>query len=185
LYTQIYASNHLARYNHVVRGLYFDALANLPCTEMVKPNGLSFDSMRGVFLHLTLVEDRWVSYIITERFKEWVDPDFEAFKDIAALKQFMLQVQGNTEVYMSGHLADELNRQIAIPWGHRPDTKINVETALCHMVMENMVHYSELSAPLWQMGLEAPYLGFRRYKNMNPILAKVYVFSVYYIDCDF
>jgi hypothetical protein len=31
------------------------------------------------------------------------------------------------------------------------------------MVMEDMVHYGELSAVLWQMNLEAPYLAFLRY----------------------
>jgi hypothetical protein len=36
------------------------------------------------------------------------------------------------------------------------------------MVMEDMVHYGELSAAFWQMGLEAPYRDFWRYKNKNP-----------------
>ena len=54
----------LIRYNHVVRRLYFDALAKLPWAEVTANKGLSFDSMRDVFLHLTLVEDRWVSFII-------------------------------------------------------------------------------------------------------------------------
>ncbi len=50
----------LIRYNHVVRRLYIDAFAKLPWTQVVEPRGLSFDSMRDVFLHLSLVEDRWV-----------------------------------------------------------------------------------------------------------------------------
>ena len=37
--------------------------------EVVANKGLSFDSMRNVFLHLTLVEDRWISYIIPGQFK--------------------------------------------------------------------------------------------------------------------
>jgi len=37
----------LVRYNHVVRGLYFDALAKLPWAAVVEPRGLSFDSMRN------------------------------------------------------------------------------------------------------------------------------------------
>ena len=79
----------LIRYNHIVRGLYFDAMAKLPWAEVVANRGLSFDSMRDVFLHLTLVEDRWISYIIPGRFKEWVDPDFDAFKDMDSLKKYM------------------------------------------------------------------------------------------------
>jgi len=77
----------LVRYNHVVRGLYLDAMSKLPWAEVVAPKGLSFDSMRNVFLHLTLVEDRWISYIIPGRFKEWGDLDFDSFNDIDSLKK--------------------------------------------------------------------------------------------------
>ena len=71
----------LVRYNHVVRGLYLDAMAKLPWARLLSLRGLSFDSMRNVFLHLTFVEDRWINYIIPGRFKEWVDLDFDDFKD--------------------------------------------------------------------------------------------------------
>ena len=33
------------------------------------------------------------------------------------------------------------------------------------MVMEDLVHYGELSAVLWQMDKEAPYLAFWRYMH--------------------
>jgi uncharacterized damage-inducible protein DinB len=155
----------LVRYNHVVHGLYLDAMAKLPWSEVVKPRGASFDSMRNVFLHLTLVEDRWINYIIPGRFSQWVDPNFDVFNDIDSLKKYMLNVKGKTEGYLTTLLAGELNKQIAIPWGDKPDTKISVETALCHMVMEDMIHYGELSALLWQMNVDAPYLAFWRYKH--------------------
>ena len=158
----------LVFYNHVVRGLYFDAMAKLPWAEVVEPRGLSFDSMRNVFLHLTIVEDRWISYIIPGRLKEWVDLDFDAFKDMDALKIYAEHVKDATERYLRGLLAEELNRQIVVPWGDKPGTHISVETGLCQIVMEDMIHYGELSAALWQMNLDAPYLGFWRYKHMHP-----------------
>jgi uncharacterized damage-inducible protein DinB len=158
----------LVRYNHVVRGLYFDAMIGLPWAQVVEPKGLSFGSMRNVFLHLTLVEDRWINYIIPDRFVHWVDPDFDDFKDIGSLKKYMQQTKTNTEKYLEKLSNEELNRQIVIPWGDKPDTRISIGTALCHMVMEDMIHYGELSALLWQMNREAPYLGFWRYKYQNP-----------------
>ena len=157
----------LVRYNHVVRGLYFDSLAKLPWPEIVADKGLSFDSMRDVFLHLTLVEDRWISYIIPGRFEDWVDPDFGAFKNIETLKAYVLHVKENTESYLAKLSAEELKRQIAVPWGDKPYSEVNVETILHHLVVEDMIHYGELSAVLWQMGLEAPYMGFWRYKHQN------------------
>ena len=158
----------LIRYNHTVRGLYFDAMAKLPWAEVVADKGLSFDSVRNVFLHLTLVEDRWINYIIPHRFKEWVNSDFDAFKDIDSLRKYMSSVQEKTEVYLGGLSAEELNRQIIVPWGDKPYSRVSIETILAHMVMEDMIHYGELSAALWQMDREAPYKAFWRYKYQNP-----------------
>jgi uncharacterized damage-inducible protein DinB len=154
----------LIRYNHTVRGLYFDAMAKLPWAQVVEPRGLSFGSMRDVFLHLTLVEDRWISYVIIGRFKEWADLDFDAFTDLDALKKYMQKTAENTEDYLTKLSDQELSRKVVIPWGDKLGSKISVETALTHMVIEDMIHYGELSAALWQMGLEAPYMGFWRYK---------------------
>ena len=32
--------------------------------------GVSFDSLRNVFLHLTVVEKRWISYIVPDRYSD-------------------------------------------------------------------------------------------------------------------
>jgi uncharacterized damage-inducible protein DinB len=163
----------LIHYNHVVRGLYFDSMAKLPWSEVIANKGLSFDSMRNVFLHLTVVEDRWISYIIPGRFRDWVDPDFDIFRNVKILKDYMVHVKENTETYLAKLSIDELNRQIAVPWGDKPYSEISVETVLAHMVIEDMIHYGELSAVLWQMGLEVPYLGFWRYELQHPYISKV------------
>jgi len=153
----------LIRYNHIVRGLYLDAMAKLPWEEVVANKGLSFDSMRDVFLHLTLVEDRWISYIIPGRIKQWVDPAFEAFKDMASLKKYSDDVKSRTEAFLDRLTDEELKRQVTVYWAKEP-TNIPVENGLTHMVIEDMIHYGELSAAMWQMGLEVPYMGFWRYK---------------------
>jgi uncharacterized damage-inducible protein DinB len=155
----------LVRYNHVVRELYFDALAKLPWAEVVKSRGLSFDSARNVFLHLTLVEDRWINYILPNRFSEWKDPNFETYQNIVMLKDYMLRVKGATEEFLAAQQPKDRQRKVVVPWGDKPYAQVTVETVLTHMVMENMVHYGELSAVLWQMNLEAPYLAFWRYKH--------------------
>jgi uncharacterized damage-inducible protein DinB len=158
----------LIRYNHDVRSLYFDALAKLPWAKVDESRGLSFDSMRNVFLHLTFVEDRWMSFIIPGYSKEWVDKDFDTYNDIGRLKKYMEQVKEKTESYLPQLSQEELNRQIVVPWSTTPDIKVTVETILNHIIIEDMIHYGELSAVLWQMGLEAPYLGFWRYKQLHP-----------------
>jgi uncharacterized damage-inducible protein DinB len=124
--------------------------------------------MRNVFLHLTFVEDRWINYIIPGRSGEWVDLSFDDFKDIDSLKKYVQQTEITTEKYLETLTSEELSRQVIVPWGNKPGTSISIETALCQIVMEDMIHYGELSALLWQMNLEAPYLGFWRYKFLHP-----------------
>ena len=158
----------LIRYNHVVRASFLDALTKLPWAEVVLSRGLSFDSMRDVFVHLTFVEDRWINYIIPGRFREWVDPAFNVFSDAASLAIYMQQVHVKTEVYLSKLDDAELKRLIVVPWGEKPYPELDVEAVLTHMVMEDMVHFGELSAAFWQMGYEAPYKAFWRYKHQNP-----------------
>jgi uncharacterized damage-inducible protein DinB len=158
----------LMRYNHVVRGLYLDALSKLPWAAVVEAKGLSFDSMRNVFLHLTFVEDRWINCIIPGRSAAWVDLNFDDFKDVDSLKKYVQQTEIKTEKYLETLSNEELSRQVTIPWGAKPNVSISIETALCQIVMEDMIHYGELSALMWQMNLEAPYLGFWRYKHLHP-----------------
>ena len=157
----------LIRYNDKVRELFFDAMVKLPWCEVSANKGLSFDSMRNVFLHLTVVEDRWISYIIPGRFKEWRDPDFDAYYDMDSLKRNMDAVHNRTEVYLSKFTPEESTRLVAVHWGGKEDL-IPVEGGLTHMVLEDMIHYGELSAALWQMGLEAPYWGFWRTQIKTP-----------------
>lgn len=158
----------LIRYNHTVRDLYLEAFSKLPWDEVTANKGLSFDSMRNVFLHLTVVEDRWISYIIPGRYKEWANPDFDVYYDTDSLKRYSDSVKARTEVYLTKISDNELSKQIVVPWGDKPNTQITIETGLTHMVLEDMIHYGELSAAIWQMSLEAPYLGFWRFRNAHP-----------------
>jgi uncharacterized damage-inducible protein DinB len=160
----------LIRYNHTVREMYFNKMFELPWAEVVAERSLSFGSMRDVFLHLTLVEDRWINYTIPGKFKDWRDPDFESFRDMELLRKYMQCVEENTEKYLAALTPNELCREIEVPWGEKPYSHLSVETCLTHMVLEDMIHYGELSAALWQMGQEAPYLGFWRYKHLSYIL---------------
>ena len=158
----------LVRYTHIVRESYLEALSKLSWEEVAAFRGLSWDSMCNVFVHLTLVEDRWINYVIPGRFTEWVDPDFDSFINMDSLEKYMQQVHCITENYLAPLSPEELNREIVVPWGEKPFIKLKVEAVLTHMVMESMVHYGELSAVLWQMGLEAPYKAYWRYKYKNP-----------------
>jgi uncharacterized damage-inducible protein DinB len=154
----------LIRYNHTVRDLYLEAFSKLAWEEVVKPRGLSFDSARNVFLHLTLVEDRWINYILPGRMHEWKDPDFDAYRDLASLREYANRTKASTEKFLASLDPEGWQRKATLPWtNYPPGTQVTFEAALTHMVMEDMIHYGELSAMLWQMNREAPYLAYLRY----------------------
>jgi uncharacterized damage-inducible protein DinB len=143
--------------------MYFDTLAKLPWPELVKPRGISFDSIRNVFVHLTMVEDRWINYTLQNRFSLWTDKTFEKYQTLISLKEYITHVNDNTEKFLQNLNSEDWKRKVPNPWINEPDASITIETGLCNMIMEDMVHYGELSAVLWQMNLEPPYLAFLRY----------------------
>ena len=83
----------------------------------------------------------------------------------------MDNVKINTEAYIAKLTVEELARQITLPWADKSNMQITIEKGLTHMVLEDMSHYGELSAVLWQMGIEAPYMGFWRYGISKPVNA--------------
>ena len=92
------------------------------------------------------------------RFKDWVDPEFASFNEYGFIEEIQ-RVKDNTEGVLREELsAEKLSQQIVVPWGDKPTTKITIETGLTHMVLEDMIHYGELSGVFWQMNLDAPYL---------------------------
>ena len=161
-------TTNLIRYNHQVRQLYYEVISKLSWKEFVKARGASFDSIRNIFLHLTLVEDRWINYIIPNRFGKWVDLDFDKFDSFEKIEEYMVHTKESSEKYLQKLSLKELDKKIIIPWGNKADTYITVETALNHMVIEDLIHYGELSALLWQMNIEPPYLAFWRYIYQRP-----------------
>ncbi len=155
-------TSELVLYNDKVRSLYYEALQKLGWEEVAKSRTLSFDSIRDVFLHLMVVEDRWINYTLRKKFSKWKDPVFDDFKDFESLKAYMTRIHENTNRFLKTlKPADYLNR-VANPW--IKGTSISIETGLTHMVLECMVHFGELSAVFWQIGQEAPYLAFLRYE---------------------
>lgn len=89
---------------------------------------------------------------------------------MASLNKYADEVKLGTEAYIARLSEEELGRQVTVYWGEKP-TDIAVEKGLTHMVIEDMIHYGELSAVLWQMGLEAPYMGFWRFGISEPVSA--------------
>jgi uncharacterized damage-inducible protein DinB len=154
--------SELVRYTDKVRSLYYEALSKLEWEEVEKPRRISFDSMRDVFLHLIVVEDRWINYTLRGEFSKWKDPAFDDFKDFESLKGYMTRIHDSTNKFLQTLEPADYLKRVSNPWIE--GTSIKIETGFTHMVLECMIHFGELSAVLWQIGQEAPYLAFLRYE---------------------
>jgi len=158
----------LIRYNHAARRRYLQALAKLPWSEVIKPRGASFDSMRNIFLHLTFMESRIIQYVIPGMKKDWAQPSFDDFKDIEAVRRLVEDVEEGTEAYLKKLTPEELRREVILPWRRDPPMIASVENILIMVALEDIHHYGELIALLWQAGEEAPYLSWLQYLAERP-----------------
>jgi len=153
----------LVKFNHAARRTYLQALWKLPWEDVVKSRGASFDSMRDIFLHSTLVELRMVHYMIPGRLGDWVDRPFDHFKDMETIGRLVDEVEDKTLDYLKKLTPDELSREVPMPWRKTPPDKANVESILIQVVTEDLYHCGELIALLWQMGAEGAFLPYFQY----------------------
>jgi uncharacterized damage-inducible protein DinB len=156
-------SRTLVEYSHALRNRYLEQLAILPWEDVVKSRGASFDSLRNVLLHTADNEDRMVYYVIPGRVKEWVSPSPDGFQDLASVRKRVKEVESKTIVYVGKLTSAELERKVEILRPGTPPLSVRVEDALVHVVLENVHHFGEMIALLWQIDVEPPHLGWIAY----------------------
>ena len=153
----------LLEYSHALRNRYLEQLATLPWEEVVKGRGASFDSLRNILLHTLDAEDRMVNYVIPSRVKDWVSRSPDDFQDIASIRKRVKEVESKTNVYVAKITPAELERKVEFSRPGMPPLTVRVEDILIHVVLENIHHFGELIALLWQIDVEPPHMGWITY----------------------
>jgi uncharacterized damage-inducible protein DinB len=153
-------SRDLFEYSQTLRNRYLEQIATLPWEDVVKSCGASFDSLRNIFLRTVDVEDRLVNYVISGRTKDWVSRSPDEFRDMDSIKKRATEVESKAKAYMARMEPAELERKVELPRGAMPSIMVRVEDVLVHTSLENIQHFRELIALLWQMDIEPPHLGW-------------------------
>jgi uncharacterized damage-inducible protein DinB len=153
----------LVEYSQWLRDRYLEQLARLPWEEVVKGRGASFDSLRNVFLHTVDAEDRLVNYVISGRMKDWVSRSAEEFGDLGSVRQHAVEVELKTRTYLARLTSVELDRKVEFGRPGTPPMLVRVEDILMHAALENIHHFGELIALMWQMDVEPPHMGWISY----------------------
>jgi len=156
-------SRNLLEYGQSLRNRYLEQLAKLPWEEVVKSRGASFDSLQNIFLHTVDAEDRLVNYVIADRTKDWVSRSPEEFHDMDSLRKRAGEVESKTEAYLAKMTPAELERKVEFSRPGTPPMLVRVEDILIHAALENIHHFGELIALLWQMDVEPPHMGWIGY----------------------
>ena len=153
-------SRALVEYSQSVRSRYIEQLVALPWEEVTKNRGASFDSLRNILLHTIDAEDRLVNYVIAGRTKDWVSRSPEEFRDMDSIKKRASETESKTKAYLSRLTPEELERKVDFSRPRMPPMLVRVEDILIHAALENIHHFGELIAMLWQMDVEPAHVGW-------------------------
>jgi len=156
-------SKLLFEYSQALRNRYSEQLAKLPWKEVVKGRGGSFDSLRNIFLHTVDAEDRLVNYVILGRTEDWVSQSPDEFRDMDSISKRAKEVESKTKAYVAKLNSPELERKVEMPRRGMPSISVRVEDVLVHVALENIHHFGELIALLWQIDVEPPHMGWIGY----------------------
>jgi uncharacterized damage-inducible protein DinB len=154
---------NLFEYSQALRNRYLEQIAKLPWEEVIKSRGASFDSLRNILLHTIDAEDRLVNYVIPGRTKDWVSRNPDDFRDIDSVGKRLKEVESKTKTYVTRIDSAELERKVELPRLGTPSILIRVEDILVAAALENIHHFGELIALLWQMDIEPPHMGWINY----------------------
>ena len=156
-------SKSLFGYSQELRGRYLEQLATLPWEEVIKSRGASFDSLRNIFLHTIGAEDRLINYIIPGRTKDWVSRNVDDFRDMDSIKKRAREVESKAKEYVAKLDSAELERRVEMPRMGMDSISVRVEDVIVHAALENIHHFGELIALLWQLDVNPPHMGWIAY----------------------
>jgi uncharacterized damage-inducible protein DinB len=146
------------------RGHLIQAFEGLSYEEFVRPRGLSFGSIKDVFVHTIIVEDVWLHYrpngvTMSSQIKR------EDIKNLQDVKRYVAEVDAKTVMLFQQLTDQELKREFKVirprPGGRESVERLGV--ILYHVPIEVIHHYGEIFAEFWKMGIDAPYYAYPRY----------------------
>jgi uncharacterized damage-inducible protein DinB len=153
----------LFEYSQALRNRYLEQIASLPWAKAVESRGASFDCLRDILLHTIDAEDRLVNYVITGRAIDWTSRNPDEFQDMDSVRKRAREVETTTRAYVENMKPEELEKKVELPRRDLPSLSVPVEDILVHAALENIHHFGELIALLWQTDVEPSHLGWIGY----------------------
>lgn len=138
----------------------FEKLSDETFTEN---RGLSFDSIKNVFVHTVMLEDSWLHYRAAGI--PGTGLKHEDFQDLRAIRRYIDEVDAKTALLFARITGSDMSREVRRPHPDGTENVYTLEQVLYHIPIEVIHHYGEIFAELWKMNLEAPYYSYLEYSR--------------------
>ena len=138
---------------------------NMSEEEFTKNRGLSFDSIKNVFVHTIIVEDNWLHYRtvglgeITKR--------VEDFRNLQEIIEYMNEVDTKTNKFFKTITTNDFKKLVKRTKSDGEEIMYLLGDVLYHIPIEMIHHYGEIFAELWKINNNAPYYSYLEYAGKH------------------
>ncbi len=145
----------LYRHKARARRAYLRKIWSLPVKERYRDRGATFPSLVDIYLHI--LDDHRFWFIMGYRGQTFKDYPLGLRMSRAQAERATRDVERLTESVLEGLRPKDLGRKIL----HPVDKKLlPIRSMLLNLLQGELQHHGELNALLWQMDVEAPWLGY-------------------------
>ncbi len=136
-------------------------LKNMSEEEFTKNRGLSFDSIKNVFVHTVIVEDNWLHYRIAGLGE--ITKRVEDFRNMQEIIEYMKEVDTKTNKFFTTITQDDFKKLVKRTKSDGEEIMYPLGDVLYHIPIEMIHHYGEIFAELWKINNYAPYYSYLEY----------------------
>jgi uncharacterized damage-inducible protein DinB len=129
--------------------------------EFTKNRGLSFESIKDVFVHTVIVEDNWLHYRAAGLGES--TQKLENFRNLQEIMRYITEVDTKTNSLFKNITSNDLKKMVKRPLPDGKETVYPLGDVLYHIPIEAIHHYGEIFAEFWKLNINAPYYSYLLY----------------------
>ena len=135
----------------------------MPEEEFTKNRGLSFDSVKDVFVHTVIVEDNWLHYRAAGLGEG--TQKVEDYRSLQEIKRYITEVDTKTTRLFNTMTSNDLKKRVKRVQPDGKEVVYPLGDVLYHIPIEVIHHYGEIFAEFWKSNINAPYYSYLAYST--------------------
>ena len=135
----------------------------MPEEEFTKNRGLSFDSVKDVFVHTVIVEDNWLHYRAAGLGEG--TQKVEDYRSLQEIKRYITEVDTKTTRLFNTMTSNDLKKRVKRVQPDGKEAVYPLGDVLYHIPIEVIHHYGEIFAEFWKSNINAPYYSYLAYST--------------------